>query len=663
MATSAALARTVPRRIAITSVLALGLVAALIGWAFWLKDHIATRTDLYTDVDTILLDLHTLSQRTALLAIARLGERGESSQPTLDQRLLADLHDMAHAHRQIMDGEAIRQLPPAVREAYRAPPRHVDRAVMRHLEVLSRIATTERPVVERTIADASGTLAYNLDRVLREHRLAQHRELSRLDRLERNLVALTVAVLLLELVFVFRPMARRVQEGFDELLRVYEAFRLQSLQDELTGLDNRKVLMAHLERPLTEPHGLLLVDLDDFRAINAAFGHAAGDRTLIAIAGAIKAEVGGEGLVVRLAGDQFTILTRTAVTPRQAAVLADRLLGAIDDACPQRTRRLGLSASIGIALFPDTDTDPTRLLGNADLALQEAKAQGRHRWRLFTPAMREPVELRQTIEVAFRQALWRDELVLHYQPQVDLCSGRVIGLEGLARWQRPDGELLGPNRFIPFIEQTPLVIEMGERLLDVALDQQRALHRLGLHAGPIALNVADLQLRQPDFAAMLLERLERAGLGPEAIAVEVVERAFVAHGQELIARQLLLLANAGVTVELDDFGTGHASLTHLKTFPVRRIKIDRSFVDGIGRDPGDETIVRATIDIARSMDRRVIAEGIETEAQRRFLIDHGCPEGQGYLIARPLAPPQLVDWLRAHRAATRPNAVAAPALF
>ncbi|TVQ30767.1 MAG: bifunctional diguanylate cyclase/phosphodiesterase [Geminicoccaceae bacterium] len=652
MANSAALARTVPRRIVITSVLALGLVAILALATFWVKDVIVARQKLYGEAYQTIQDLRNLTQRTALLASRRLA-KADQPDAHIDHQLFADLHELARVHQTLQGMPGKVTIPPALQEAYVAGPRFVDRAVEQHLRTLGRITTSDPAYVQHIIDGASGSLSYALDRFVRQHQALANAELAGWHRLETVLITATLGLLLFELLFVFRPMSRRVREGYRELIDVYETFRAQTFQDELTGLGNRKVLLEALARPLAKPHALLQIDLDHFKTVNDTLGHAVGDQTLVAIAKAIRSEVSTDDLAVRMGGDEFSVLSTHKVTVAQAVDLAERLLSAIDDACPDAAARLGLSASIGIALFPATDPDPSRLLLDADLALHEAKAEGRRRWSLFRPEMRAPVERRQAVEVAFRQSLLRGEVILHYQPQVDLATGAVIGLEALARWRRPDGEVLGADHFIPFIEDGPLIIEMGNRILDVALDMQLELRRLGLVAGPIGLNVADLQLRQPDFASSLLDRVAQAGLGPDAVTIEVVERAFVARGQELIARQLHDLADAGVAVELDDFGTGHASLTHLKTFPVSRIKIDRSFVDGIGRDAGDETIVRATIDIAASMGRRVIAEGIETDAQRRFLLAHGCQEGQGYLISPPLPPSRLIDWLTTQRAAVR----------
>ncbi len=654
MASSPAVARTAPRRIALTSIMALALVASLAVATFMVKDHITERQRVYDEVQATVQDLRALVHRTALLAARRLRENPDDRNAYVDHQLFAELHEIARVHMALSDGPLVARLPASARGAYGAAPRFVDRAIAAQIRTLADIADVvdlDEAAVHRAIDDATGSLVYALDRLVRTYRSAERAEMAWLRRLEGWLIAATLALLLVELVFVFRPMARRVRAAFDELIEVYEALHRQSLRDDLTGMANRKALMHRLEAPLRDPHGLLHIDLDHFKTVNDTLGYAAGDRVLIAAARAIEGVVGRRDLVVRLEGDAFTVLTPEASTKVAAEALGRRLIDAIDAGCPSAAARLGLSASVGAALFRANDPDPTRLVVDADLALRHAKAEGRRRACVFEPGMRASMEERRRVGLGFRRALAREEIGLYYQPQIDLASGEVIGLEALARWFRPGGEVLGADRFIPHIEDGPLIVELGARTLEIALELQRRLRGRGLAAGPVAINVADLQLRQPDFTATLLTRLRETGLGPEAIAVEVVERALVAPGRTPIAKQLELLAASGIAVELDDFGTGHASLTHLKTFPVSRIKIDRSFVAGIGRDRGDETIVRATIDIARSMRLRVVAEGIETEAQRRFLVTHGCREGQGYLIAPPLPEARLVDWLEARRAA------------
>ena len=650
MAPTPALADSVPRRIVATSLLALGLVALLAVLTFAMMRHVAARQALYAEVETTVQGVRMGVQRTALLAARRLGFGAVPPQPFVDDRLFAELHELDQLHAALLAGPAMRALPKAARRAYTAPPRRVDRAVERQLLALRNFDATPKAQLHVIVDDASASLLYGLDQVAHAHLRAERAEMARLRRYQDGLLFATLALLALEVGFVFLPMARRVRGSLRELVAVYEAYRRLSQIDELTGLDNRKALLQRLAVPLTQPHALLQIDLDHFKTVNDSLGHAVGDAVLVAVAEAIRDSIRPHDLAVRLGGDEFAVLLDHDVSALRATTLANALIHAIDAGCPEDALRAGLAASIGIAVYPDGDDDSFRLMGNADIALYEAKSAGRHRWCLFTPQMRSPLEDRQVVEVAFRQALLRGEIVLHYQPQIDLVTGAVVGLEALARWQRPTGEILGADRFVPYVEGGPLILEAGRRWLDVAVAFQLELKRLGLEAGPIAINVADLQLRQPDYAMEVLARLAAAGLGPEAIAVEIVERAFVARGQELIAQQLRTLADGGVAVELDDFGTGHASLTHLKAFPVSRIKIDRSFVDGIGQDASDETIVRATIDIAKSMGRRVVAEGIETEAQRRFLVDHGCVEGQGYLIARPMPPERLIDWLRAHHA-------------
>ncbi|MEO1091501.1 MAG: EAL domain-containing protein [Pseudomonadota bacterium] len=645
--TATTLARAVPRRIIRTSVVALTIVAAMIVAVFVVKDRSARQQASYAQAVSTVDHLRVQVQRSALLAADLIGRAG-AEQPYLLQQLLAVVHDIRVEHGAMVGGSAVQGLPLELRRAYAAAPLRLDRSVARHMETLSGLATGDTARVRWAIETAGSGLDHALAQLAREFRANQLRELGRYERWETGLIGATLVVVALQVVFVFRPTALLVHDAFDDLMTVHEAHRCQALTDDLTGLGNRKALMRRLKQRTDGPCILLRIDLDNFKTVNDMFGHDSGDRVLQAVGREMRGLAGPGDLGVRLGGDEFALLLADAPSQQRAYEVAEVLVRQVEVACPEAVSKAGLAVSIGIAA---ADACRDRLLQDADVALYEAKSSTSQPVCFYDSGMRKPIDTRQAVETAFRAGLARSEFLLYFQPQIDLATGRPIGLEALARWQRAPGDVLGAGAFIPYIEDGPLMLEAGHQAVDLALAFQREVRSRGLDCGPIGLNIADLQLRQPDFAETLLRRIEAAGLWPPDVSVEVVERAFVGRGQDLIGLQLESLAAAGIGVELDDFGTGHASLTHLKTFPVGRIKIDRSFVSGIGTDRGDETIVRATVDIARSFGKRVIAEGIETPAQRAFLLQHGCIEGQGYLIAPPLPAELAIDWLRKQHAA------------
>lgn len=657
------------RRMVRAYLVGLGIIAALTVGGFVLeRNHVAREQRAAQTVGLAATQTQLVDEISVLLH--RLPEYDHDRVSRhLERRLFAALDRLAANHRTLLHGDPEREISPAptaIRGLLVRPPENIDDRLRRFAEavaaVMPRLTLSARdahPEVDRIVANARAQLIPMLERVMRAYERHSRRELRQLQRLQEMFLFAVLGTILAEIAFVFRPMADAVGADVDALQGAYDQLRRQNREDELTGIGNRRALMETLAEPPARSRAVLQVDLDHFKTVNDLHGHPLGDAVLVAVAEAMTGLVRADDRAFRLGGDEFVVVLDGDVSTATATARAEALIAEIDRRAPDAALAAGLAASVGIAVYPDTESEPERLLADADIALAEAKAAGRHRHRVFAPAMREPLETRREVEQAFRRALQGDELVLHFQPQLDLARGHVVGFEGLARWQRPDGDVWGADRFIPHVEDGPLVVEAAAVLTDRAVEMALQLRRRGLSRAPVGINVADLQLRDPAFADGLLRRLDTAGLPADALSVEVVERALVGRGQEQVAEQLRRLDEAGVRIELDDFGTGHASLTHLKTFPVHRIKLDRSFVAGIGRVDGDETIVRATIEIAESFGRRVIAEGVETDAQRLFLLAHGCDEGQGYLFAPPLPPSALLRWLDGRCSAATPRATVA----
>ncbi len=460
-------------------------------------------------------------------------------------------------------------------------------------------------------------------------------------------------------------------DGHDELRDVAAAFnrmaeRLltnrrqlvhQAFHDELTGLPNRALLGERAHEALTTandgPGGLvaaLFLDLDDFKGVNDSLGHEAGDELLVGVAARLRMALRPEDTVARLGGDEFAVLLRRLGEPADAVHAAERILLALAPPVPVGGRELHVRASIGVAVAePGTSSD--ELLRNADAAMYQVKADGKAGYRAFEPWMHAEAVERLELEDELRGALERGELELHYQPVVDLPSGRVTGTEALVRWLHPQRGLLAPGEFIPLAEATGLIVPLDRWVVDAACVRLRLLEDSGLiDAGfGMSVNVSPGQFHDGGFVNHVEAALARHELAPPRLVVEITETLLMAD-VEASRRILTELTALGVRVALDDFGTGYSSLGYLRQFPVDILKIDRSFVDGVTDRRGDGRLVaEAIIALGRTLGLLTVAEGVEDADQRRELESLGCERGQGYHFARPLAAEALNLFLAERR--------------
>ncbi|MGW4115506.1 putative bifunctional diguanylate cyclase/phosphodiesterase [Actinosynnema sp. NPDC004786] len=410
-----------------------------------------------------------------------------------------------------------------------------------------------------------------------------------------------------------------------------DELRERSECDELTGLVNRRHFLDLADRALGEGRdvALLLIDLDHFKEVNDVEGHQAGDRRLVEAARRLRTVTGGPDVVARLGGDEFAVLTTSA---DDAAHRAGQVLAAL--AAPDATGGdTGIRSSIGVAVAGRDGTGRTAedLLRDADVAMYVAKREGGGRVRSFRRAMGEDVAARQRDRGDLSAALANDELVLHYQPIIDLASARTTHAEALVRWQRPGHGLLGPDRFIGLAEESGLIVPLGSHVLRTACEQAVRWQDRGLALG-VAVNVSPGQLAGDRFPAEVHELLTATGLAPGRLTVEVTESVWADEDAMRVLRDVREL---GVRVALDDFGTGYSSLNYLRCYPFDLVKIDKSFTDGLGGDRRTEGVVRCIIDLAAALGARTVAEGVETAAQERWLRDAGCDYVQGYLFGKP----------------------------
>ena len=422
--------------------------------------------------------------------------------------------------------------------------------------------------------------------------------------------------------------------------------------DPLTSLPNRTLFQSRLSHAIniSQRHntglGLLFMDLDNFKNINDSLGHPTGDELLQSIALRLSTHLRTVDTLARLGGDEFVILLEDLDGPSEAAVVAQNLLALLRQPFHlSGGQEVFSGASIGISLFPDDAKDATQLVRNADAALYQAKSQGRDTYRFYTEALTRIADERLQLESRLRGALDRGEFVIHYQPQVTTQDGRLLGAEALLRWLTPEGELVPPNRFIPLAEETGLIRPIGEWVLRQACIQFRTWLDTGLKPITLAVNLSSRQIEQHDLVEHLQSILNETGFPARLLELEITESAIMAQGNQASA-VLTALKGLGISLAIDDFGTGYSSLAYLKRFAVDKLKIDRSFMLDIPQDVNDVEIAATIIAMANNMKLKVLAEGVETEEQLAFLLQHDCDAYQGYFFSRPLPADEFLELWR-----------------
>jgi diguanylate cyclase (GGDEF)-like protein/PAS domain S-box-containing protein len=411
--------------------------------------------------------------------------------------------------------------------------------------------------------------------------------------------------------------------------------------DFLTGLPNRMLLNDRVRQAITlaprhtKKVAVLFLDLDGFKHINDSLGHAVGDKLLQSIAKRLLNCVRSSDTVSRQGGDEFVVLLSEVADAADAAITARRMLKTVAEAHSIDQHELHVTTSIGLSVFPDDSQDAETLIKNADTAMYQAKETGRQRYQFFKPAMNVRAVERQSIEESLRRALERQEFSVHYQPKVNLMSGEITGAEALLRWVHPTRGLVPPSQFIPVAEDCGLILPIGNWILREACRQAREWADAGHALGTIAVNISAMEFRNEQFLKGVFAILEDTGLDPSSLELELTESVLMKHA-ETTQSILKTLRAKGVQVAVDDFGTGYSSLSYLRKFPIDALKIDQSFVQQISAEPDETSIVTAIISMGRSLGLRVVAEGVETEAELQFLQAHRCHEAQGYYFGRPV---------------------------
>lgn len=420
----------------------------------------------------------------------------------------------------------------------------------------------------------------------------------------------------------------------------------QARHDSLTGLPNRMMLEDDLELLLSQPEtsnlAIMFLDLDRFKLINDSLGHLTGDHLLVELAARWAQNLSDKATLYRMGGDEFILLMQLQTPDNQqpALELAQKVLDSTAQTLPVDGLQLQVTASIGLAFSPQQGQDFNSLIRNADTALHQAKAKGKNRYQIYQSSQTDATQLSFELEQELRLAINTPQLLLHYQPQFSLADRSLCGLEALVRWQHPQRGMIPPDHFIPMAEETQLIIPLGWQVIDLACRQMSEWLEAGEKVPFVAVNISPLQLMQSDFIEQLNLIVDSYGLQRKRLELEITET-LLHQDPDFAFKQLKILRLAGYRLALDDFGTGYSSFNRLKYMPLDRIKIDRSFVRDIGKNPKDEAIILSIISLSHSLEIEVLAEGVETTQQEQFLKAHGCSSVQGYLLGRPVAQPAL----------------------
>ena len=428
----------------------------------------------------------------------------------------------------------------------------------------------------------------------------------------------------------------------------------QAQHDALTGLPNRNLLSDRISQVISHVRrhdglvGVIFLDLDNFKVINDSLGHEVGDQIIKAVSERLVAAVREGDTVARYGGDEFVVVLDDMVQEKNVVDITRKLMTEMTAPFNIDGRDIIITVSLGVAMYPRDGADQATLLRNADTALYRAKEAGRNTFQFYAAEMNQRLLARLDLERDLRQALENGEFLLHYQPQVNLASGAIVGVEALVRWQHPERGIVSPGEFIPVAEETGLIVQLGEWVLRGACRQAQAWHVAGLPEIIMSVNLSARQFRAPDLVQTILGVLAETGLEARLLEMEITE-SMLMHDPEGAITVLAELQKHGIRFAMDDFGTGYSSLNYLKRFPIHKLKLDQSFVCNITTDPDDAAIANAVIELSHGLNLKVIAEGVETEAQRSFLHANGCDEMQGFLFSRPVPAEEMGALLAANR--------------
>lgn len=633
--------------------LALMIIAAMVMASFVLLQQLMAQQQHNDALLDIVSTQKALSQRVVFLASAT-GAASRDKQPALVTALKQATAEFETNYERLLKETGADPLSPA-----RNDPKSIEYVLFSkpfHLDYFSvgLIANGDRLVSsfesqlgmksdgykgggERVGLDASvanATLSGYAALGQRISAFANERSDGMLD-LHRTLFFATIGVIVLVALFIFRPMSKAILRKTHELVDARNSMAFIAVHDGLTGLHNRTFLTDHFDTLIKgaqrrrERLAVIQFDLDRFKQINDTLGHAAGDYVLVVTAQRMRDSCRASDLCARLGGDEFVMILNGAGSTEDIHALAKRILGEINEPIIFQGTTIMPGASAGIAVYPIDADNAQDLLVHADLALYSAKKLGGGSFSFFSEELRRELDYRKQLEQDIRTAIAEKTFEVYFQPQVSLTSGKISGIEALVRWKHAARGMISPGEFIPVAEKCGFMPDIGRIVITKAINEAAEWDRAGIDFGRIAVNVSGTELREPDFDQFLFGTLERAGLAPQKLSLEIVESVILDDEKTGIAAKLRHIRAAGVHLELDDFGTGYASLSHVNPNEIDRLKIDRRFVQNINENGDNTKIVRAITELARGLGISIVAEGAETEAELDSLMAIGCDQVQG----------------------------------
>ncbi|ESX90562.1 MULTISPECIES: EAL domain-containing protein [unclassified Mesorhizobium] len=650
--------------------LALLIIAAMVMASFiLLQQMMAAQQHNHTLLD-IVSTQKALSQRIVFLTSAT-GSAARDKQPALVAALKQATAEFETNYDLLLKQTGADPLSPALSD-----PRSIESVLYGkpfHLDYFSvgLVANGER-LISSFESQLSGNAAYkgggervNLDASVANATLSGYAALGqriaafaderseKLLDLHRTLFYATIGVIVLVALFIFRPMSKAILRKTHELVDARNSMAFIAVHDGLTGLHNRTFLTDHFETLIKGAHrrrerlAVIQLDLDRFKQINDTLGHAAGDYVLVVTAQRMRDSCRASDLCARLGGDEFVMILNGAGGPEDINMLARRILEEINEPITFQGTTILPGASAGIAVYPIDADNAEDLLVHADLALYSAKKLGGGSFSFFSEELRRELDYRKQLEHDIKVAISENAFQVYFQPQVSLSNGAISGIEALVRWKHAERGMIAPGEFIPVAEKCGFMPEIGRIVFTKAIEQAAEWDRAGIAFGRLAVNVSGTELREPDFDRFLFATLEKAGLAPQKLSLEIVESVILDDEKTGIAAKLRHIRAAGVHLELDDFGTGYASLSHVNPNEIDRLKIDRRFVQNINENGDNTKIVRAITELARGLGISIVAEGAETEAELDSLMAIGCDQVQGYSIAFPMPQDKAREWLLA----------------
>ena len=651
--------------------LALLIIAAMVMASFILLQQMMAAQQHNENLQNIVSTQKALSQRIVFLAGAT-GAASRDKQPALVAALKQATAEFETNYDLLLDQTGADPMsqarfdPKSIENVLFAKPFHLDyfsvgliangKRLISSFE--SKLAISgdgykggaERVNLEASVANATLSGYAALGQRISAYADARSEQLL---ELHRTLFFATIGVIVLVALFIFRPMSKAILRKTHELVDARNSMAFIAVHDGLTGLHNRTFLTDHFDTLIKGAHrrrerlAVIQLDLDRFKQINDTLGHAAGDYVLVVTAQRMRDSCRASDLCARLGGDEFVMILNGAGGTEDINMLARRILEQINEPITFQGTTILPGASAGIAVYPIDADNAEDLLVHADLALYSAKKLGGGNFSFFSEELRRELDYRKQLEHDIRTAIANKTFEVYFQPQVSLTSGKISGIEALVRWKHADRGMISPGEFIPVAEKCGFMPEIGRIVISKAINEAAEWNRAGIDFGRLAVNVSGTELREPDFDKFLFETLEKAGLAPQKLSLEIVESVILDDEKTGIAAKLRHIRAAGVHLELDDFGTGYASLSHVNPNEIDRLKIDRRFVQNINENGDNSKIVRAITELARGLGISIVAEGAETEAELDSLMAIGCDQVQGYSIAFPMPQDKAREWLTA----------------